>query len=78
VGINDRKLKQGFRQVLDTTVFGYLTHKRMEVACQLLRQQRSVAAVAAAVGYDSPTAFSGAFKRKFSITPKAYQLAHSS
>ncbi|MBE9112560.1 helix-turn-helix transcriptional regulator [Nodosilinea sp. LEGE 07298] len=76
VGLNDRKLKEGFRQVFDTTVFGYLTQQRMEKACQLLVQQRSVAAVAAAVGYASPTAFSGAFRRKFGVTPKAYQLSN--
>ena len=76
VGINDRKLKQGFREVLDTTVFGYLTQQRMETACRLLRQKRSVAVVAATVGYDSPTAFSGAFRRKFGVAPKAYQLAN--
>ncbi|MEM6453196.1 MAG: AraC family transcriptional regulator, partial [Cyanobacteria bacterium P01_D01_bin.105] len=77
VGINDRKLKQGFREVLDTTVFGYLTQQRMEVACRLLKQERTVAAVAATVGYGSPTAFSGAFRRKFGMTPKAYQLSNS-
>ncbi len=76
VGLNDRKLKEGFRQVFETTVFGYLTQQRMEKACQLLVQQRSVAAVAAAVGYASPTAFSGAFRRSFGVTPKAYQLTH--
>ncbi|MBW4460397.1 MAG: AraC family transcriptional regulator [Nodosilinea sp. WJT8-NPBG4] len=75
VGLNDRKLKEGFRQAFNTTVFGYLTQQRMEKACQLLGQQRSVAAVAAIVGYASPTAFSGAFRRKFGVTPKAYQLA---
>lgn len=76
VGLNDRKLKEGFRQVFNTTVFGYLTQQRMEEARQLLAQQRSVAAVAATVGYASPTAFSGAFRRKFGVTPKAYQLAN--
>lgn len=76
VGLNDRKLKEGFRQTFNTTVFGYLTQQRMEKACQLLVQQRSVAAVAAIVGYASPTAFSGAFRRKFGVTPKAYQLAN--
>ena len=76
VGLNDRKLKEGFRQAFNTTVFGYLTQQRMEKACQLLVQQRSVAAVAASVGYASPTAFSSAFRRKFGVTPKAYQLAN--
>ncbi|PZD72606.1 Regulatory protein PchR [Acaryochloris thomasi RCC1774] len=74
-GLNDRKLKEGFRQVFGTTVFGYLTQYRMEKACQLLRQQQSVAAVAIAVGYASPTAFSGTFRRRFGMSPKGYQVA---
>jgi AraC-like DNA-binding protein len=74
VGLNDRKLKQGFRQVFNTSVFGYLTQLRMEKACQLLMQELSVAAVAAIVGYASPTAFTGAFRRKFGVTPKGYQM----
>lgn len=74
VGLNDRKLKEGFRQVFGTTVFGYLSQHRMEKACQLLQQQQSVAAVAAAVGYASPTAFSGSFRRQLGVSPKRYQL----
>jgi len=74
VGLNDRKLKEGFRQVFNTTVFGYLTQQRLEKACQLLAQQYPVATVASAVGYTSPTAFSGAFRRQFGVTPKSYQL----
>jgi len=74
VGLNDRKLKEGFRQVFNTTVFSYLTQQRLEKACQLLAQQYPVATVASAVGYASPTAFSGAFRRQFGVTPKSYQL----
>ncbi len=75
VGLNDRKLKEGFRQVFGTTVFGYLSQHRMERACQLLKQQQPIAVVAAAVGYASPTAFSGTFQRRFGVSPKGYQLA---
>lgn len=74
-GLNDCKLKKGFRQVLGTTVFGYVTQQRMERACQLLTQQKAVTAVAGAVGYASPTAFSGAFQRRFGMSPKGYQVA---
>lgn len=73
-GLNDCKLKKGFRQIFGTTVFGYLTQQRMERACQLLTQQQSVAAVASAVGYASPTTFSGAFRQAFGVSPKRYQL----
>lgn len=75
VGLNDRKLKQGFRQLFGTTVFGYLHDYRMQQAQQLLRQPYvSVAQVAAQVGYRNPEAFGTAFRRKFAVTPKAYQL----
>jgi AraC family transcriptional regulator, transcriptional activator of the genes for pyochelin and ferripyochelin receptors len=36
VGLNDFKLRQGFRQLYGTTVFGYLHHCRMLQAQQLL------------------------------------------
>ncbi|MBE9052035.1 helix-turn-helix transcriptional regulator [Nostocales cyanobacterium LEGE 11386] len=36
VQLNERKLKQGFRQIFGTTVFGYLHDYRLEQACQLL------------------------------------------
>jgi AraC family transcriptional activator of pyochelin receptor len=74
VGLNDRKLKEGFRQLLDTTVFGYLTQQRLEWASHLLAQQHPIASVSFAVGYASPTAFSGAFRRRFGMSPKAYQM----
>jgi AraC-like DNA-binding protein len=74
VGLNERKLKEGFRQIFNTTAFGYLHEYRMERARQLLRQKTTVAGVAAAVGYASPTAFNAAFQRKFGINPKRYQL----
>ena len=74
VNLNERKLREGFRQVCDNTVFGYLTQQRMQTACKLLTQQRSIAAVATAIGYDSSTAFSNAFRRQFGMSPKGYQL----
>ncbi len=75
VGLNDRKLKQGFRQVFGTTVFSYLHQHRMEQAQQLLLMPGvTIAGVAQAVGYRSPEAFSVSFRRTFAISPKAYQL----
>ncbi|NJL85988.1 MAG: helix-turn-helix transcriptional regulator [Leptolyngbyaceae cyanobacterium SM1_1_3] len=77
IGLNDRKLKQGFRQVFGTTVFGYLHSYRMEQAQQLLLlPEATIASVAQRVGYRSPEAFSVAFRRTFEVSPKAYQLAN--
>lgn len=76
VGLNERKLKQGFRHVFGNTVFGYLHDYQMQQPlCLLLEEKMTVAGVAAKVGYASPTAFCAAFRRKFGINPKAYQIA---
>jgi AraC-like DNA-binding protein len=77
VELNTRKLKTGFRQVFQTTAFGYLHQYRMEMAQQMLRENQPVGWVANAVGYASPTSFTAAFRRCFGMTPKAYQLSRS-
>jgi AraC-like DNA-binding protein len=70
VGINDRKLKQGFQEVFGTTVFGYLRDRRLEQAQELLLSgQMQVKDAAKAVGYASPTSFNTAFRKKFGIAP---------
>ncbi|NEO28323.1 MAG: helix-turn-helix transcriptional regulator, partial [Kamptonema sp. SIO4C4] len=74
VGLNDRKLKEGFRHVFGTTVFGYLNNYRMEQARSLLEQKDlAIGQTARAVGYGSVSAFSTAFRRKFGISPRAYR-----
>ncbi|MEM7062509.1 MAG: AraC family transcriptional regulator [Cyanobacteria bacterium P01_B01_bin.77] len=79
VGLNEQTLRQGFRYLFGTTVFGYLRDCRMEQAQQLLRQTDiTIAQVAHQVGYRNPEAFSTAFRRQFSISPKAYQLGKRS
>lgn len=75
VGLNDYKLKLGFRQVLGTTAFGCLYHHRMEKARELLETNCStVTEVAQAVGYTSTTSFSAAFKKKFGMSPRRYKF----
>lgn len=77
VGVNDCKLKQGFRQVFGTTVFGYLHQHRMEMARELLQDGRlNVGDVAHSVGYAAQGRFAIAFKRKFGITPKECRLGN--
>ncbi|KAM3090863.1 helix-turn-helix transcriptional regulator [Phormidesmis sp. 146-35] len=71
VGLNDRKLKQGFRSVFGTTVFGYLYEYRMQQAAQLLMNKHiSVNQIAQQVGYTSRGAFYKAFKKKFGTSPR--------
>lgn len=74
VGLNDHKLKQGFRHCFGTTVFGYLRTYRMEQAKHLIAESHlTLAGVAQSIGYNSPSRFCDAFKRQFGMTPRAYQ-----
>jgi AraC-like DNA-binding protein len=73
VGLNDFKLKAGFRQVFGMTVFGYVHQHRMETARHLLSQRRlNVKEVAQAVGYVSQSRFAAAFRKQFGVNPKSY------
>jgi len=73
VGLNDRKLKQGFLQVFGTTVFGYLHDYRLQRSQQLLESgEMSVTEVAHIIGYASLPSFSKAFRKKFGHSPLAY------
>lgn len=70
VGINQTKLKSGFRELFGTTVFGYLKELQMEKARQLLQEEKLyVSEVADQLGYKHPQHFAAAFKRKFGILP---------
>ena len=70
VGVSDRTLRTGFKELFDTTIVGYLTLLRMERAELLLREKKlSIGEIANSVGYSNLSYFSAAFKRQFGITP---------
>jgi AraC-like DNA-binding protein len=70
-GINQMKLKSGFKQLFGTTVFSYLTDIRMQEAKRLLLDEKMyVAEVADIMGYSHPHHFTAAFKKKFGLVPK--------
>ena len=73
VGINEKKLKVGFRQVFDTSVFAYLREYRLQRAFELLQQgENNVTEAAFAVGYQSLSHFSQAFRERFGMLPKQF------
>lgn len=70
VGLNDFKLKRGFRLVYHTTVFGYVRRLRMEKARALLEAgDCNVTAAALAAGYSCLGHFAAAFKKHFGFLP---------
>ena len=63
-GINEFKLKNGFKEMFGLTVFGYLSEIRLELAMiQLRENEKSVTQIAFDLGYSSLQHFSFAFKK---------------
>ncbi len=70
VGLNEFKLKQGFRQYFHSSIFDWLYERKMMRARELLlTTNRPIKEIAALVGYPRSTNFTTAFRRKFGVTP---------
>lgn len=69
-GINEFKLKKGFKETFNQTVFEYLSDVRLEKAKHdLLARNKTATQIAYELGYSSPQHFSNAFKKKYNISP---------
>lgn len=69
-GLNEAKLKAGFRRLFGCPVYVYLRSFRMEEALRLLRARRhGVTEVALRVGYANPSKFAAAFRKQFGMAP---------
>ncbi|WP_183573047.1 helix-turn-helix domain-containing protein [Mucilaginibacter sp. X5P1] len=69
-GINEYKLKKGFKELFGNTVFGYLAETRLELAkTDLLEKNKTASEIAFELGYSSVQHFSTAFKKKFGVSP---------
>jgi AraC-like DNA-binding protein len=73
VGVNEFKLKNGFRQVYGTTPYKYLADQRLETARQLLWERRvNVTEAAFSVGYSNLSHFAKIFRAKFGVNPHEF------
>ena len=73
IGLNIKKLKEGFKQIYGDTVYSFLFDYKMEHSRKLLEtNQYNVNEVGNQLGYSSASHFIAAFKKKFGITPKKY------
>jgi len=73
-GLNDFKLKKGYKLMFGKTVFGHIQELKMEKAWHLLFQKHmNVTEVSDFVGYSSVSHFSVAFRKMFGMPPSAIQ-----
>ncbi|MCX2745335.1 AraC family transcriptional regulator [Mangrovivirga sp. M17] len=74
-GINEYKLKKGFKELFGTTIFGYIHKSRMSLAKKLLLgTDKSAKEIAYQTGYNSPQHFSTAFKKEYGISPNSVRV----
>jgi AraC-like DNA-binding protein len=74
-GINEFKLKYGFKKLFNTSPIKYLVDRRMEHAASLLRNtDNQVSEVARTAGYSLPNNFTIAFRKHFGMTPLEYRV----
>jgi len=73
VGLNLKKLKEGFKQIYGDSVYSFLFDYKMEVSRKLLETKHyNVNEVGLKVGYSTSSHFIAAFKKKYGTTPKKY------
>ena len=76
IGLNLKKLKEGFKQIYGDTVYSFLFDYKMEHSRKLLESnQYNVNEVGLQVGYSTASHFIAAFKKKFGTTPKKYVMS---
>ena len=69
-GINEFKLKKGFKELFNQTVYEYLSDVRLEIGkSDLLENRKTISQIAFELGYSSLQHFSNSFKRKFGVSP---------
>ncbi|MCD7754794.1 MAG: metalloregulator ArsR/SmtB family transcription factor [Firmicutes bacterium] len=72
--INPTTLKAAFKSVYGTSIAAHIKQHRMEQAAKLLCEtDRSIAQIAQAVGYDTQSKFSAAFKAYYGVLPRDFR-----
>ncbi len=73
VGLNEYRLKEGFKNIYGKTVFQFLNDYRLDSARHMLDKGNiKVNDAAYHIGYTNSSHFIAAFRKKFGVTPKKY------
>ncbi|MBF0596472.1 helix-turn-helix transcriptional regulator [Faecalibacter rhinopitheci] len=71
--ISEYLLKDGFKKIYNNTVYGFILEKKLEIAKNKLEEgSLKVKDIAFEIGYENPSHFISAFKKKYGITPKQF------
>jgi len=71
--ISEYLLKDGFKKLYNNTVYGFVLDKKLEIGKARLEEGTlKVKDIAYELGYENPSHFITAFKKKYGITPKQF------
>lgn len=75
VALNEHNLKTGFKEIYGKTIHAFLKDYKMSKARELiLKREFQIAEIADQLGYTNVSHFIDAFKNKYGVTPKKFEL----
>lgn len=78
VGLNEHNLKTGFKEIYGKPIHTYLKDYKLNKAREMIISGDSqINEIAYAIGYTNVSHFIEAFKRKFGLTPKKFEMSLS-
>jgi AraC-like DNA-binding protein len=77
-GIGATKLKKGFKDRYNSSLYAYLRTQRMEQAAALLENSnKTIKQIAKATGFHYTSNFTAAFKNYYTASPATFRRLHS-
>ena len=73
VGLSESRLSHLFKEYLGISILQYIINKRLTIAKDMLKIGTSINDVCTKCGFQDYSSFLRTFKKKFNISPKAYQ-----
>lgn len=74
VGMNQTKLKAGFKEIVGSTIGRFVSRSQMNLAARMLTStDLDICRISQSFGFRHPGNFTQAFKRQFGRTPRAYR-----
>lgn len=71
-GLNEFKLKKGFKQLFQTSILAFVNEHRLQSArAAIYLREKTISEIAYELGFSHPQHFHRAFKKRFGVTPKS-------
>jgi AraC-like DNA-binding protein len=71
VELSEYKLSKGFKEIYGENMYDYVLNEKLDLSKQILQtQNKKILEVATEIGYENPSHFIAAFKKKYGFTPK--------